>query len=68
MGTRVGADKDTEKLVRSARRRGWLVTVTGGNHLRFQPPDGGRILFGSLTGCGPGQLKLRRALGKAGVA
>ena len=68
MGTRLGADKDTEKLVRAARRSGWRVSVTGGNHLKFMPPDGGQILFGALTGCGPGQRKLKMALMKAGVA
>jgi len=68
MGTRVGADKDTEKMVRAARKCGWDVKVTGGNHLKFTPPDGGRILFGALTGCGPGQRKLKAALVKAGVA
>jgi hypothetical protein len=68
VGRRLGADKDTEKLIRAARKCGWSVTVTGGNHLKFCPPGGGRILFGALTGCGPGQRKLKFALMKAGVS
>lgn len=68
MGKRLGADKDTEKLIRAARRGGWDVSVTGGNHVKFVPPHDGEIIFGSLTGCGPGQRKLRARLVKAGVA
>jgi hypothetical protein len=68
MGRHLGADKDTEKLVRAARKCGWTVSVTGGNHLKFTPPGSGHIIFGALTGCGPGQRKLRAALVKAGVS
>lgn len=35
---RIGADKETEKLVKIARAQKWDVTVTGGNHVRWTPP------------------------------
>ena len=67
MSKRVGTDKDTQRLIRAAEKMGWTVTVTGGNHIKFLPPGDGDIIFGSLTGCGPGQRKLAMRLAKAGV-
>jgi len=67
MSKKFGADKDTEKLARLARRSGWTVRLTRGNHLLFVAPSGERFV-GSLTGCGTGQRKLQRSLMKAGLA
>ncbi|MER5754419.1 hypothetical protein [Streptomyces sp. NPDC002088] len=36
--TRLGADKETEALAKKARKAGWTVEVTGGNHIRWTPP------------------------------
>jgi hypothetical protein len=35
---RVGADKETERVVKAARSQGWTVEVTRGNHLKWTPP------------------------------
>jgi hypothetical protein len=66
MGKSLGANKEIEKLARKARKQGWTVEVTGGNHLKFQPPNGGPI-FGGLTTCGPGMKKFMAHLRKAGL-
>lgn len=68
MGKLTGADKDTEKLIRAARKQGWDVSVTRGNHIKFVPPGCGGIIFGSLTGSVTGQRKLGAQLRKAGLA
>jgi hypothetical protein len=66
MGKSLGANKEIEKLARVARKQGWEVTVTGGNHLKFTPPEG-RPIFGGLTTCGPGMKKFSAHLKKAGL-
>lgn len=68
MGRSLGANKDIEKFIRAARKQ-WgpdSVKVTGGNHLKFMPPEGPPI-FGGLTACGPGVKKFMSALRKAGL-
>jgi hypothetical protein len=35
---RLGADKETEALAKKARKAGWTVEVTGGNHVKWTPP------------------------------
>lgn len=68
MSRHMGANKDTEKLVRSARKQGWDVSLTKGNHIKFVPPGNGGIIFGSLTGSVTSQRKLTAQLRKAGLA
>ena len=68
MSRHMGADKDTNKLIRAARKQGWNVSLTNGNHVKFVPPGTGSIIFGSLTGSVTSQRKLRAQLQKAGVA
>lgn len=63
----LGANKEIEKLARKARKQGWEVKVTGGNHLKFTPPNGGRPIFGGLTTCGTGMKKFSAMLKKAGL-
>lgn len=64
-----GADKDTEKLIRLARKQGWDVSITKGNHIKFVPSDPQHgIIFGALTGSVTGQRKLRHQLRRAGLA
>ena len=65
-GKRMSSDKDTEKLVRLARRQGWAVEVTGGNHLRFVSPAG-YCIIGGLSPSSNGRRKLRHTLVKAGL-
>lgn len=67
MSRHTGADKDTEKMIRQARKQGWDVSLTKGNHVKFVPPEGA-IIFGSLTGSVTSQRKLRAQLKKAGLA
>lgn len=64
---RVGANKDIEKLVRLARKQGWTVEVTRGNHLKFVPPGGKMPVFGGLTSCQTGVKKFSSKLRKAGL-
>jgi len=69
MARHTGADKDTEKLIRAARKQ-WgsdAVMITKGNHIKFVPPQGD-LIFGALTGCQTGQRKLKAQLRKAGLA
>jgi hypothetical protein len=39
-GTRgkLGTNKETEALAKKARKQGWEIEVTGGNHLKWTPP------------------------------
>lgn len=66
--TRYGTDKDVEKVIRKARKAGWDIQITGGNHIKFQPPKGGQAVIGSLS---PGSSRsvrtLRHNLAKAGL-
>lgn len=67
--SRLGADKDTEKLVRIARKT-WgqdAVRLTRGNHIQFFPPGSKQIILGALTGSVTSQRKLRGQLMKAGL-
>lgn len=32
-------NKDTMRLVKAARKAGWIVTKTNSNHLKFVPPS-----------------------------
>lgn len=68
MASSLGADKDTAKLIRAARKARWEVSLTKGNHVKFIPPGEGSIIFGSLTGSVTSQKKLRSQLHKAGVS
>jgi hypothetical protein len=35
---RLGTNKETETLAKLARKQGWEVEVTSGNHLKWTPP------------------------------
>jgi hypothetical protein len=67
----MGTDKDTEKLIRAARKQ-WgsdSVSITKGNHLKFVPPHKDQpIIIGSLTGTVTSRRKLHSQLRKAGLA
>lgn len=70
MAGKFGADKDTEKMVRVARKA-WgqdAVRLTRGNHIQFFPPGNSQIILGALTGSVTSQRKLRGQLRKAGLA
>lgn len=67
MARNLGANKDIEKLARKARKQGWTVEVTRGNHLKFTPPNGGQPIFGGLTSCQTGVKKFTSTLRKAGL-
>ena len=62
----LGAHKDIEKLARRARKQGWQVEVTGGNHLKWTPPKG-QPIYGGLTSNSSGVRKLMWDLRKAGL-
>lgn len=42
-------DKDMRKVAKQAQREGWVITVTGSNHLKWRSPDG-ITLFSPMTG------------------
>lgn len=67
MASGLGANKDIEKLARKARKQGWTVEITRGNHLRFIPPGGGQAVVGGLTSCQTGVKKFSSQLKKAGL-
>jgi predicted RNA binding protein YcfA (HicA-like mRNA interferase family) len=66
MAGHLGANKDIEKLARSARKSGWDVFVTRGNHLRFNGPNG-EVIIGSLSAGVTSVKKLSSQLRKAGI-
>jgi hypothetical protein len=35
---KLGTNKETEALAKTARKQGWTIEVTGGNHLKWTPP------------------------------
>lgn len=39
-GRALGTDKDVEALARKARKAGFTVEITRGNHIRWTAPDG----------------------------
>ena len=47
-GVRTGNQHGRE-LIRWAEERGWNVTITGGNHLRFSHPLVGTPVYAPLT-------------------
>lgn len=63
---RLGTHKDLEKLARNARRAGWSVELTKGNHVRWTPPEGDFII-GGLTSSSRGVQNLRARLRRAGL-
>jgi predicted RNA binding protein YcfA (HicA-like mRNA interferase family) len=67
MAGRLGADKEIEKIARDARKEGWDVTITGGNHIRWRSPDGKSTVISGLTGATPGWVKAKSQLRRAGL-
>jgi predicted RNA binding protein YcfA (HicA-like mRNA interferase family) len=59
---------ELRRLARIARRRGWTVTRTGGNHVAFRSPTGQTIYTGS-TPSDPGRAERNHAarLRRAGL-
>jgi predicted RNA binding protein YcfA (HicA-like mRNA interferase family) len=39
MGNQLSSNKDIRKIVKKARKEGWVVTKAKSNHLQFYPPD-----------------------------
>jgi len=68
MGKGYGADKDTEKLIRLAKKQGWSIEVTGGNHLKWLPPTKSQdLVISGLTMNTSGILQTKKRLKKAGL-
>jgi hypothetical protein len=67
VGNRLGANKDIEKLARRAKKQGWEVEVTGGNHLRFISPEG-EVVTSGMSVCQTSIKKVTSQLRKAGLA
>lgn len=66
-GGRFGADKELEKVIKKAKKAGWTVSTTGGNHILFLHPDGESRVLSGLTGCGPGFSKVKGQLRNKGL-
>lgn len=58
---RLGTDKDVEALARAARKNGWVVSIDGGTHIRWQSPTTGEFRS-PLTGGPSSALRVRRSL------
>jgi len=39
MGNQISSNKEIMKIVRKARKEGWLVVKTKNNHIQFYPPN-----------------------------
>jgi hypothetical protein len=64
---RLGADKEIEQVAKKARKANWEVSITGGNHIKWLSPNGEDIVISGLTGCGPGWIKAKNQLKRAGL-
>ena len=40
MGNKLTPNKDLAQLIKKAKKQGWLIEATRGNHLRWVSPDG----------------------------
>jgi hypothetical protein len=67
MSKRLGADKEIEKVAKAARKAKWDVSITGGNHIRWNNPQGETVCISGLTGATPGWIKAKNQLKKAGL-
>ncbi len=57
-------NKDITKLARSARKQGWKVETTKGDHLKWIPPIGQFV----ITAQSPRRMEsMKRQLRKAGL-
>lgn len=55
-------------LARQAAAEGWVITRTGGGHLRWKPPEGAPVFTGSTPKrFGHGDMNTRGQLAKAGL-
>jgi predicted RNA binding protein YcfA (HicA-like mRNA interferase family) len=41
--------KDVKHLIKTAKKQGWTISETRGNHLRWDAPGGGAPYFSSKT-------------------
>lgn len=65
--TRGMTNRDTRKVVREAIKAGCGVSITGGNHIRIDTPQG-PYFTGLTTSDQRAHLNLRRDLRRRGVA
>ena len=66
-GGRLGSNKETEKLAKEARRQGWTVEVTGGNHIKWTNPEGEVASISGLTPVSVAFSKLKSQLRRKGL-
>lgn len=45
----MASKKDLNPLIKRARKAGWTIEPTRGDHLRWNPPGGGMPYFSSAT-------------------
>ncbi len=60
----LGVNKGLEPMACLARRRGWDVTITRRNHVRWTSPDG-RVLRSGLTMSSATARNFQRTLARA---
>lgn len=60
-------DTDIEKIARQARKTGWTVTVTGGNHVKWISPNKEITLTSGLTANTRSWANFKVLLRKAGL-
>lgn len=66
---RTTRSKELQKLIKSARKQGWMVEKTRGGHIRFVPPDKDKpiVVSGSTPSDRRSVLNLRAQLRRTGL-
>lgn len=60
--------KPLQDLYRAARKQGWTVETSGGNHIRWLPPSGGRPVYSAnSTRDNREAMNVRAKLRRAGL-
>lgn len=63
----IGARKEYRPLVKKARKAGWVVELSGKNHLKFCPPKGSPVFTSNTPSDGRAIKNLVSLLRKRGL-
>ena len=59
--------KDLRKLMRRARKQGWKVCLTGGGHIKWEPPKGDFVMSAQTPSDYRAFYNIRQRLKRAGL-